>query len=303
MRKFHLVLGLALLSLGLTASLALAQAPVNRNANGVGYFVLQVPDPGKMTIDGSDADWSWFDPTYIITMDQFKSEQDAPLPDPSDMEITAKLGWSAAPENMWYLFTKVHDDTLDIESTDVANPWADDCINFGYNVLDTGRGAGDAVARETYQPYVVKHPGFLSVPEIMVPSRWDGDPTPWRDFGRPPLAYAAVASNPPEAVQFPIWTSDTGGDMFYEFKMAVFERRAPDGPATSTRTNLQAGMFVPFLLNVEDGDGPWRYDITIRSAEATAAAYFAGTTLLGMGDYTSPTAVEESTWGRVKASF
>jgi hypothetical protein len=285
------------------AAAAMAQAPANRNANGVGYYVLQVPNPAKMVIDGSDADWAWFDPNYVVTMDQLRSEQDAPMPDPADMDVTFKMGWSPAPENMWYFFCKVHDDTLDIESTDVANPWSDDCVNFGFNALDTGRQAGDAAAREYYQPYVIKSPRFLTTPEMTVPSRWDGDPAPWRDFGRAPYAYGAVASNPPEALQFPIWTSDTGGDMFYELKMAIFDWRSPTGPAASTRTILEAGKFIPILVNIEDGDGGWRYDITARSAEATAAAYFSGTTLLGLSDYTSPTAVESSTWGSIKDTF
>jgi len=293
------LVALAILAL---AAAAFAQAPVDRNANGIGYFALQVPNPSAMTMDGSDADWAWFDPNYVITMDQWRSEQDAPMPDPSDMEITAKIAWSAAPENMWYLFVKVHDDTLDIESTDVANPWSDDCINYGYDVLDKGKGAGDEAAREYYQPYVVKSPNFLTTKEIMLPSRWDGDPATWRDFCRAPLAEAAVASNPVEALQFPIWTSDTGGDMFYELRQAVFEWRSPDGPAASTRTNLTAGMFMPYLLNVEDGDGGWRYDITLRSSAATAAGYFAGVTLLGLNDYSTPTAVEQSTWGRIKGT-
>jgi len=287
---------LAVLAGLLVAAAAYAQAPADRNANGIGYYSLQVPNPSAMTIDGSDADWSWFDQTYTITMDQFKSEQDAPMPDPADMEITAKIGWSAAPENMWYLFVKVHDDTLDIETTDVANPWADDCINFGFNVQDGPRDD----AREFYQAYVIKATNFLSTPDIMVPSNYALEHYRWT--GRQPNAYAAVASDPPEALQSPIWTSDTGGDMFYEFKAAVWERRG-DSPANSLRANLEAGKFVPFLLNVEDGDGPWRYDITIRSAAATAAAYFAGVTLLGTGDYTSPTAVESSTWGQIKDSF
>jgi hypothetical protein len=276
-----------------------AQAPVNRNANGFGYFLLQVPNPGAMVIDGHDNDWAWFDPTYVVTMDQWRSEQDAPLPDPSDFELTMKMGWSPQPENMWYMFLQAHDDTLDIESTDVANPWSDDCMNFGFDATDVGSAGG----REYYQPYVVKHTAFLTEKEIMIPSRWTGDPVAWRDFARAPYAEAVVVTNPPEAVQSPIWTSETGGDMYYEFRMGVWDWRSPEGPSTSTRTILTAGKFLPLLVNVEDGDGGWRYDMTIRSAEATAAGYFAGTTLLGLSDYNAPTAVESSTWARVKAGF
>jgi hypothetical protein len=296
---------LAVLATLALAAAAFAQAPVNRSANGIGYYSLQVPNPAAMVIDGSDADWGWFDPTYVITMDQFRSEQDAPMPDPSDMEITAKLAWSGEPENMWYLFVKVHDDTLDIESTDVGNPWADDCINYGYDVTDHGKQGGQASDREYYQPYVAKHTAFLTTKEIMTPSRYASTEAAWVEFCHAPYAEAAVASNPPQAVQFPIWTSDTGGDMYYELRQAVFSWRSPDGPAASTRATLSAlpNSFMPFLLNVEDGDGPWVFDATIRSAEATAAGYFAGVTLLGLGDYESPTAVESSTWGRIKDQF
>jgi len=290
---------LAIVAILLFAVAALAQAPANRNANGIGYFMLQVPNPASMVMDGKSNDWAWFDPTYTVTMDQFVSEQAAPMQDPSDFDITVMMGWSPVPDNKWYLFAAVHDDTLDIEATDPGSPWADDCIEFAFCPIDQPRDADRAYG----QCFVIKDPAFLSPPLPIIPSRYLGNPASWQAFCEAPYGAAGFSTNPPEARNFPIWTSDTGVDWYTEYNIAVWDHAEADGPASSPRTILEAGMFLPSNLWFEDGDGPWVSDITVRSNEAAAVQYFATSILLGMNDYTSPTAVQETTWGRVKNTF
>ncbi len=45
----------------------------DRNGSqGFWFYMLEVPDPGSMSMDGSSADWGWFDPEYTLTMDEWR---------------------------------------------------------------------------------------------------------------------------------------------------------------------------------------------------------------------------------------
>ena len=93
-----IILSVVLLSLIAWSGMAWAQyAPPSmedRNANGIGYYMLEVPDPDAMVIDGADDDWAWFDPMYLITMDQLTVENGVPMPDADEFVVAIKLGWS-----------------------------------------------------------------------------------------------------------------------------------------------------------------------------------------------------------------
>ena len=170
-----LMISFVVLCVAVSAAWAQYNPPADRNANGIGYFMLEVPDPAAMVMDGSDADWGWFDPMYVITMDQLVSEQAAPLPDPSEMEISAMLGWTPPPDNMWYVFSAVHDDTLDIESTDPNNPWSDDCLEMAFDPLDHGRGD----TREYGQCFTIKAETFLSPSYPIWTTRMEASRSEW----------------------------------------------------------------------------------------------------------------------------
>jgi len=303
MRK--LMISLVVLCVAVSAAWAQFTPPADRNSNGIGYFMVEVPDPGAMVMDGSDADWAWFPADYKITMDQLVSEQGNPLPDPDEFEISCMMGWSPVPDNMWYLFSAVHDDTLDIESTDPNNPWSDDVLEMAFDPTDHGRGD----TREYGQCFTIKAETFLSPSYPIWTTRVTTVPEAWQELCRPPYAEGAVATNPPEARNSPIWTSDTGVDIYFEFKMAVWDHALEDGPVSSPRTILQAGNVLPFNLWWDDGDGPWVSDITTRSNTAAAVvdgySYFATATLLSLEDVgiERGVAVESSTWGALKATF
>lgn len=53
-------------------------AAAYENANGIGYFALQVPDPAAITVDGVGSDWGWFDPDFIVTTDQMPTRWATP---------------------------------------------------------------------------------------------------------------------------------------------------------------------------------------------------------------------------------
>ena len=76
------------------------------------------------------------------------------------------------------------------------------------------------------------------------------------------------------------------------------------------------GAGLPFAFWYEDGEGPdsgfglkedgspgGSNDWTTRGPEASARQYYSTAKLLRVGEYAAATAVESSTWGKIKDSF
>ena len=87
MRKNALIS--AMLSVAL-ASFAWGQS----NANGIGYFALEVPANVTITIDGDDGDWAWFDPIFTVGPDEMYEIQKAEVLDKSDLDVAIMTAWT-----------------------------------------------------------------------------------------------------------------------------------------------------------------------------------------------------------------
>jgi hypothetical protein len=278
----------------------------NRNASGFYYYMLEVPDGAVMTSDGDMSDWAWFDPEYVITMEEWRDEGDRELPTRDDLDITTMLAWKGAPDNRWYVYMAAHDDTLSHEGTTV-NRWDGDMLGFAMDPQDHGRDRGNG----GYSMEFVAAPGDVNANYAERYPEGEGQPgqAAWLEYGEAPWLNGAVTVDPPEAWAADSWTSDTGGDTVYEWDIAVMEFLEDGGPAVSTPRDLNAvageeGMGIPIVFWYEDGDPGFNNDMTIRGAEASSRQYFAATRLLRVGEYEQQgTAVEQSTWGRIKGSF
>jgi len=267
--------------------------------------MLEVPNPSSMRMDGFDDDWAWYDPEYILTIDEWKDEGDRPFPSRADLDVTTKMGWKGAPENKWYVYMAIHDDTLSHEGSEVRR-WDGDMIGFILDPQDHGRTRGALGFSQEY----VAAPGNLNANFAERYPESEGGPGPaaWREFGEPPHLMSTVRVDPPEAWAADPWTSDTGGDTYYEWSVGVWDLLEEGGPSVSTPRNLNAqagasGAGLSFVFFVEDGDPNFNNDMTVRGSEATARQYFALARLLRIGEYTQATAVEETTWGRIKSGF
>jgi len=279
----------------------------NRNASTFHYYMLEVPDPGSMVSDGYDDDWGWYDPDYILTMDEWRDEGDRELPSRDDMDITTKMGWKGGELNRWYVFMAIHDDTLSHEGTNVSR-WDGDMLGFAFDPQDHGRDRSDG----GYSMEFVTAPGDVTTnyAERYPESEAQSSPEAWLEYGEAPWLNGAVRVDPPEAWAEESWTSDTGGDTYYEWDIAVMEFLEDGGPAASTPYDMDANAGegaagLKFVFWAEDGDPGFNNDMTVRGPEASARQYFAHALLLRMGEYTAqtPTAVSETTWGRIKDSF
>ncbi|MFA6110506.1 MAG: hypothetical protein WDA75_17220 [Candidatus Latescibacterota bacterium] len=312
MRKSLILLGILVL---VTAAAVQGQdfwnppTLANRNASGFEYYMLEVPASANMVADGYDTDWGWFDPEYVVTQEEWRDEGERPLPTRDDLDVTTKLAWKGAPDNRWYVYMAAHDDTLNHSGTTVAR-WSGDMIGIQIDYQDHGRTRGNSPCYG--QEWVAAPGNVTSNFAYRYPESEGGlGQVSWHAYGQAPWLNGAVRVTPAAAWAADLWTSDTGGDTYYEWNVALVELLDDAGPEVSVPANLDAisgadGRGLPFNFFYEDGDtqAP-NNDMTLRGAEGSARQYFAHALLLKVGEYTAqtPTAVEETTWGRIKDSF
>jgi hypothetical protein len=273
----------------------------NRNGRlGLQFYMLEVPNPGSMVADARNTDWGWYDPEYILTMDEWRDEADRPIPERDDYNITTLMGWKGAPENRWYVYMEIVDDTLSHWGNNVEE-WNADMIEFGLDPTDHGRDFPNGWTME----YIAR-PGDL-VPPRNYRYRWSG-PEAWLENNEAPQINFAVRTDPPEAFAAEMWT--TGGTTYYEWNYVVKEFMEDGGPSASNSFDLNAvagedGAGIGFALWAEDGEGgnpsTLQNDMTTRGPEASARQYYSHAKLLRSGEYA--TAVESSTWGNIKHTF
>ena len=114
-----------LLSLTLTIPItSIASAHV-----GVTVPFVEVPDPAAITIDGDDGDWAFFDPRLALDREGF-FDRESDQVDAADFDFTIYTAWSPPPDNSWYCFARISDDTLKIENEDPLKWWRDDTLSI-----------------------------------------------------------------------------------------------------------------------------------------------------------------------------
>lgn len=266
------------------------------NANGVGYFALEVPNPGAMVVDGKDNDWTWFDPAYIVGPDQMACTLTQVVPPKSDIDIAIKAGWTPEPDNRLYVFVRVVDDTLNIDEVNMDDGWKDDDMEI---IMDAdhsgthhaGANGGDG-SREEHQQWTFHIPTPGGYPQVAF-MRWQQVPEMQWAINEG-LVEAAVNVQP-EAKH--MTTDVTVG---YEIRMPTWDWYSPDGAAASTRHVFVADQTIGMSVTVNEADTGGRTNqISTHPNEAGAhdADFTAEFTLLAKGT----TAVESNSWGAVKA--
>ena len=155
-----------LLSLVLTVPItSIASAHV-----GVTVPFVEVPDPAAITIDGDDGDWAFFDPRLALDREGF-FDRESDHVDAADFDFTIYTAWSPPPDNSWYCFARISDDTLKIENEDPLKWWRDDTLSI---TVDSDHSGGsiygftreELVNGQRYYARVLplKHPRLPSRP-------------------------------------------------------------------------------------------------------------------------------------------
>lgn len=104
---------------------------------GITVYIPQVPDPAAMKMDGKDDDWGWIDPSFIMTTaDMFTAGGE--VIQKSDYDVASQSAWSSQPDNRFYFFIRVQDDTLRRREDDPKRSWNDDCIQITFDPDHSG---------------------------------------------------------------------------------------------------------------------------------------------------------------------
>ncbi|MEW6755121.1 MAG: hypothetical protein AB1505_29685 [Candidatus Latescibacterota bacterium] len=273
----------------------------NLNSNDIGYFALQTPDPAAISIDARDNDWRWFDPAYVIGVDQLKSTVQNPMPDRADWDASFRVAWSAPGqggegyENMWYVFVLVTDDILSHSTVDPDMGFNEDDVEFSTDMDNGGGNYNDRINAQQWTYHLatdgyphVGHLRFQLPPEM----QWGM---------QPPYGVAAARVEPEGATNL-----STNVTVYYEWKLAAWDTYLPAGPDASTRHNMTAGETVNTVVQVnERDDGGWENQIgtcaSNKGGNGNDASLMSQFTLLGVGDYA--TAVQAESWAAIKALY
>ena len=264
------------------------------NCNGIGYFALQVPDPGSMNPDGNGSDWSWYPSDFVIGPDEMCDTLSGTLPALNDFDIAIRLGWTPEPDNRFYALITVVDDTPNLNETNVDNFWNDDDLEI---IMDANHGnwaeANNAI-RVDHQQFGFHIPGegrpvnvasvrFQQPPEMQWPVN-EG------------VLEAAVAVTPSPT------HGATNTTSVYEVRMHTWDQLEPGGAADSNRHTLEANQVLGLSVTYNDADccdRTHQISTHVNELGAHESEFTAEMTLLPSGDFA--TAVEATSWGAVKA--
>jgi hypothetical protein len=284
---------------------ALAGACFGGNANGIGYFALEIPPGQTITIDGDGSDWAWFDPSFVYGPDDMIEIITGEMPPKSDIDMAIMTGWTGADrDNRLYGFVRVTDDTLHLTQADFDGGWRDDDLEIIVDADNSGgpfraEGVVTGVNAQQFTMHV-SEPGVYESPY--------GNGTWWMRYQAPAeihwvdeLAEANIQVTPAGA------TNGTANvTVGYEFATPIFEEVQPEGEAASPLHTLTAGETIGLTYQLNDADIDDR-SAQLATADDNGAAWDATFSsqyiLLAAGEYDMATAVEGSSWGKIKATF
>ena len=275
----------------------------------------------ELTIDGSDDDWGWYDPQYAFTnvdMMQRGGDGTPTTADPEDFNVLIMLAWAGEDQgpvvgNRWYYFVRVQDDTLDLDGIP-DEWWADDCFRFSMDADNQGGTMRGATLDELGNGQRMYE---RILPELNCgDSCWGGIGT--HNYG-PYLAWGEDApiwwAMQPEwwQTEFTVLPVDathgTGGQIEYTFEstMAMWDWWA-ENLEGSVRHVFAAGQTIGWSSRVVDRDnGNGQHDI-VPIGEDSAADVNADVLqdylmIDTVADGDIPTAVEATSWGRIKVNM
>ena len=305
--------------------LAVALSGTAFGHNGITNFLPTVPDPLAITIDGDDSDWGWYDRDFALTDIQSVLGQRVDQgvnPAPEDFSMAWFQAWSPPPDNAYYFFTRVQDDTLRIGwGADKGNWWDDDNLNF---MFDADHGGGPTTGNSEITDFENGYryhisPAFVNEVGIHVGGLGgpgaNGDFQPWGID--PQYAQAAATVIPADFEHL-----EPNVEYTIELKAKVWDIYSIDGPESSVQHVFAPDQTLHILVQFEEGDEGdhgesdfWgqagaTYTALIDSDQSTDAL----TLLTEEIDDSYPdswsggggrrgTAVENKTWGRIKATM
>ena len=284
--------------------------------NGALTFMPTVPDPTAMTMDGTEDDWEWYDRTFAVTPEEIGSwfgehVEQGGNPNPTDWSGSYFLAWSPPPDNRFWFFARVFDDTLRAaEGENKGAWWNDDVVQLSIDGDHSGGGyLANEVAEDINNGYrIQQHPLFsdefgvdIGGGALPPEGEWGGDPE-WIDFGGTIL--------PADADHL-----STNLEYTYEMALTMFDFYDIFGPEDSVIHTFEPDQVIGLTVRFCDGDrgengeqdgwglltGNYLGD---RDGDQSGDAQ-ALLTIESLDGYQDgkATAVESVTWGRIKSNI
>ena len=257
-------------------------------------FMFQFPDNLVPELDGDMSDWDIVSDVYKIKGETMFNQFGAPM-DLADFNATLIWAYNLT-ENKAYFSAWVADDAINnTEKWSTTTDW--DHTGGLFRGFDQGDDFEARWASAQAQRYDLAAPTFSSsgyYTRIITGTKaWAGE-SPYLEWGGQYLRGAPDTFEPAE--------------MFGEFSIVPFDDIHPDGPDASIMHQFKEGEIVGIEVNWGDKDAdPGSYDDAYWSGfggvGASKDADQFGDYLLAPVEADLPTAVEASTWGRVKTSF
>ena len=124
-------------SLVLGCVLVLALGGIASAHVGIEIFIPQVPNPAAMTIDGVENDWDWIDEDFKTTPEDMFTAGGEVVPK-DDYDLVFWSAYSPPPDNRFWFFIRIQDDTLRILEEDQKRWWNDDCLQLTFDADHSG---------------------------------------------------------------------------------------------------------------------------------------------------------------------
>ena len=311
MKKFILLL--------LPCALALAFSGPALGHTGLEFFLQEVPDPDAMTMDGDESDWGWFDNDLALDSNLDFYVTSGEVADPEDYSATWRLAYSRPPDNRLYFFLRIQDDSLRRQEPDLKRMWHDDFTQFNLdNDHSGGPGLGanldEASNHQRYHLRILPGPdgvaAFNSQIEVLGDERlsWTQDVDLFGNAtGVWDLAWTVT---PPDAQHGTLDIEVTWEARFKTYDAVGLTE------AESVRHVYEDGQVTHLGPRLTDNDGSlFQYDFYLQdrfTGDQNPAQYgtegdqFPDWFLIGCEDCPNAggsggTAVESSSWGRIKS--
>ncbi|MSR81855.1 MAG: hypothetical protein EXS58_02890 [Candidatus Latescibacteria bacterium] len=271
------------------------------------FFAVQFPDNAIPVMDGDISEWDIVpESPYHLRNDRLSAPDPSILTaprgsaDPSDLNLHHVVGWNNS-QNKLYFMSEVFDNIHNIDREDVARFWDDDALEIEVNPSAVAAGEknleGQPVNQFSYKWSVPPLEGQYQYIEPISTYTWFQDGTEFIDFG---------------------WAFD--GEMFgestYYYEMAItpilaLSRDEASSKEGSEILDLEEGTTIHFSVNFGDIDETggednynsfWGVSTDVPCCNATSDLVMAELDpLLLEALATRVTAVEEVSWGRIKA--
>jgi len=200
-------------------------SPANAHV-GAEYFIPGVPNPSAMTIDGLEDDWGWLDEEFILTTEGMFTAGGETIAK-EDYDVSILMAWSEPPDNRFYFFIRVQDDTLRLLEEDQKRWWNDDCIQITFDPDHSGgdflgENVDQVLNAQRYHLRIKPLPGqpvaYNSLLEYidLPPIGWSSDMFEGQPTGD--IFEIAWTVNPPDAEHFSTNVSYT-----FEFRNAFWD--------------------------------------------------------------------------------